>query len=444
MRTDADKRVQSSDTRTVRKLPPRDLCAPVGVRPLHVSHIYITGKTGTGKSTLLLSLMLEEQSGFALIDPHGDLARNIADNIPRERRDAIYLDPLHETHAIGFNPLERVPVPRRALAAAGIVSAFKSIWKDSWGPRLEYILHNSVRLLLDVPRATLIHLPLLLANDAYLAKALPYCTDPFIRYFWVYEFAGWSERLKSDAISPVQNKVGQFAANPTLRSILGQSSTLDLDRVLDGQILIANLSKQMGSEPSHLLGALLTTSLLQAAERRATVPESDRRPFTLFVDEFQNFTTETFGTILSEARKWKLRLVIANQFLGQLPPSLQQAVLGNVSKLIVFRTGAEDARLLAAELGIGNDRTLTDTSNFEAWEKHLANGTPTEADLIKTQVPALKGGRLAKVIAHTIAAHGRPKEKIAQEIERLFLTAGNDGGTTKRSARSTRRRTWTS
>lgn len=406
-------------------------------------HHYITGKTGTGKSTLLLSLMLEEQSGFALIDPHGDLARDIADNLPPERRDAIYLDPLLETHAIGFNPLEHVPLPQRPLAAAAIVSAFKAIWRESWGPRLEYILHNSVRLLLDVPNANLIHLPLLLSNERYLTGALPHSTDPFIRYFWTHEFAGYSDRLKAEAIAPVQNKVGQFAANPALRAILGQSSTLDLGRVLDGgQILIANLSKQMGAEPSHLLGALLTTAILQAAERRATVPESERRPFTLYVDEFQNFTTESFSSILSEARKWKLRLVLANQFLGQLPTSLQQAVLGNVGSLIVFRTGAEDARLLAAELGIENHRTLTDTSNFQAWTKRIRGGTPTEPDLITTEAPYLRGGRLAKVIRHTVSTHGRPKASIEQKIERLFLTAGNPRGTQKPRVQG--RRPWIS
>jgi hypothetical protein len=407
-----------------------------------VSHIYITGKTGTGKSTYLLSLMLAEQSGFALIDPHGDLARDIADNIPRERRDAIYLDPLHATHAIGFNPLELVPVPRRALAAAGIVSAFKSIWKESWGPRLEYILHNSVRLLLDVPKATLIHLPLLLSNERYLRDALPHATDPFIRYYWTHEFAAYSDRLRSEAISPLQNKIGQFAANPTLRAILGQSSTLDLDRVLGGQILIANLSKQMGAEPSHLLGALLTTAILQAAERRATVPESERRPFTLFVDEFQNFTTETFGTILSEARKWQLRLVLANQFLGQLPPTLQQAVLGNVDTLMVFRTGSEDAQLLAAELGIENHRTLRDTPNFRAWTKHLVDGMPSEPHVAFTELPTLTGGRLAKVIRHTLSAHARPRLSIEQKIAHLFLTAGTPRASDR--ARVQRRRPWIS
>ena len=389
-------------------------------------HLYVAGKTGTGKSTLLFNLMRSDIAagrGFALIDPHGDLAQSIINEIPPERiNDAIYLDPLDETHAIGFNPLEQVPESQRSLAAASIVSALKHIWSASWGPRMEYILGNSVRLLLDVPGATLLHLPILLANERVRRKYLTYSTDPFISYFWHAEFSAYSERFRLEAIAPVQNKVGQFAANPNLRAIMGQRSTVDIDAVMNGEkFFVANLPKQMGNEPSHLLGALLITAFSQAAERRVTVPESERLDFTLYVDEFQNFATESFATILSEARKWRLNLVLANQFLGQLPDTLRQAVLGNIGTLMVFRVGSEDAELLSAELGLKASGPLTDTPNFEAWVKRVRNNFPGEPMLVKTFFPDTNGNQYCdRVINRTRSRHATPRKKVEQKIAKLF------------------------
>ncbi len=389
-------------------------------------HLYISGKTGTGKSSLLLNLMLSDLAngrGFALIDPHGDLALSVADTVPRERvNSVVYLDPLDATHAVGFNPLQRVPPRQRAVAAAGIVSAFKNIWSESWGPRMEYILLHAVRLLLDIPGATLLHLPKILADDQYRDGVMRYATDPFTRYFWTREFAAYSERFRGEAIAPVQNKVGQFAANPMLRAIIGQPSTFDIDRMMNnGGILIANLSKQMGAEPSHLLGALLTTAFAQAAERRATIPESERKDFTLYADEFQNFATESFGMILSEARKWRLNLVLANQFLGQLPDTLRQAVLGNIGSLVVFRVGSEDAELLADELGMHMPSTLTDTPNFEAWTKTMPNGVPREPRPIQTKPPATRAtGSRRAIVNHTHARFARTRGRTEQWFARLY------------------------
>jgi hypothetical protein len=375
------------------------------------AHTYIIGRSGTGKSTLLASLMAEDEN-FALLDPHGDLANQVADACEPNR--TIYF---HHSLPLGFNPLDRGD----DLTAAEIVSAFKHIWAESWGPRMEYILYNALRLLID-NRATLLHLPRVLADDRYRAECLKRCADPFIRYFWEREFAGYSERFRAEAVAPVQNKVGQFCANPTIRAVLGQKSTLKFDKIINGKTFIANLSG-MGREPAHLLGALLVTAIHQAAQRRSTIPESERVPFTLYADEFQNFATDSFGTILSESRKWGLSLCLANQYLTQLPPGLQQAVLGNVGTLIVFRVASQDAELLAGEVGIEpvNAATLTDTANFEAVMRVVNDGVPSSPKRIKTTPPQwARTGMLASVLNRTRARYTRPSEDVEKRIKSIF------------------------
>jgi hypothetical protein len=275
-------------------------------------------------------------------------------------------------------------------------------------------------LLLDVPSATLLHLPLLLTDKRYRTKCIDKATDPFNAYFWREEFEKYSEKFRQEAIAPIQNKVGQFVGNPHLRAILGQPSTITPDDIMNkGKILVCNLSKRMGTEPSHLLGALLTSAFFQAAERRATIPESERRDFTLYCDEFQNFGTEAFGTILSEARKYRLSLVVANQFIGQLPESLKQAVLGNVGTLVSFRVGSEDADLLAAELDV-NRQTLIDLPNFELWMKRLADGVPTSAMHGRTSVSKVPGGRLDAVVAWTRARHSTLRAEQEERFKKLY------------------------
>lgn len=373
------------------------------------AHTYIIGRSGTGKSTLLASLMAKDEN-FALLDPHGDLANQVADAADPNR--TIYF---HHSLPLGFNPLDRAD----DLAANEIVSAFKHIWADSWGPRMEYILLNALRLLID-NRATLLHLPRVLADDRYRAQCVKRVTDPFVRWYWQEEFEGYSERFRSEAIAPIQNKVGQFCANPTIRAVLGQKSVLKFDKILNGQTFIANLSG-MGREPAHLLGALFVTAIHQAAQRRSTIPESNRIPFTLYADEFQNFATDSFSTILSESRKWGLSLCLANQYLTQLPAGLQQAVLGNIGTLIVFRVGSQDAKLLAAELGIENEATLTDTANFAAVVRYTRDGIPTSPYRIETTPPEWsRTGMLRAVLNRTWARYTRPNDKVERQIERIF------------------------
>lgn len=395
-------------------------------------HLYIIGKTGTGKSTLLYNLMradLEAGHGFALLDPHGDLATAIANATPawRIERGVIYLDPSDLEHPVGFNPLHNVVADHRPLVAAHIVAAFRHIWGDSWGPRLEYILTNSLRLLLDAPGSTLLGLPRLLSDDRYRNRLLAHERDPIVINFWLNEFANYSERFASEAIAPVQNKIGTLLSPPALRNMLGQTrSTLDIRRIMDArQVLIVNLAKgKLGDAPAHLLGAFLATAFAQAAEGRAIVPETERADFTLYADEFQNFATDSFATILSEARKYRLSLVLAHQFLGQLPDLLRQAVIGNAGSIVAFRIGAEDAPLMARELGIENSATLTDTPNFSAWTKLIKNGVPGDARIIETMPPdAENPRRLSAVINRTRARHTRPRANVESAITRFL---GND------------------
>jgi type IV secretory pathway TraG/TraD family ATPase VirD4 len=388
-------------------------------------HLYIIGKTGTGKSTLLFNLMLADLfggHGFALLDPHGDLATAIADATPswRIEHGVIYLDPSDLAHPVGFNPLNNVAVDQRPLVAAHVVAAFQHIWGASWGPRLEYILTNSLRLLLDAPGSTLLGLPRLLTDGDYRNRLLAHSCDPVVRNFWQNEFADYSERFAIEAVAPIQNKVGTLLSPPAIRNMLGQvRSTIDIRTIMDRrQVLIVNLTKgKLGEAPTHLLGAFLATAFAQAAEARADVAEDKRADFTLYADEFQHFATDSFATILSEARKYHLALVLAHQFVGQLPPLLRQAVIGNAGSIVAFRIGAEDAPLIASEIGIDNQLTLTDTSNFSAWAKLVRNGVPSEARAINTLPPdATTTGRLPAVRNRTRARYARPRATVEKRI----------------------------
>lgn len=390
-------------------------------------HLYLIGKTGTGKSTLLYNLMAADAEGghgFALLDPHGDLAMMVADSLPPQRIDAIYVDPADLSHAVGFNPLHAVAPDRRSLVTAHIVAAFRHIWGTSWGPRLEYILTEALRLLLDTPGTSLLGLPRLLVDEGYRGRLLKQACDPLVRVFWQTEFATYPQRLQAEAVAPIQNKIGTLLAAPAIRNMLGQPrSTLDIPRIMDrGQVLLVNLAKgRLGEGPAHLLGALFATAFAQAAAARADRPEHDRRDFTLYADEFQNFATDSFAGILSEARKYRLSLVLAHQFLGQLPPPLRQAVFGNAGSLIVFRVGAEDAPMLAAELGLESAASVTDTANFAAWCKLMRDGQPLDPRPLSTfAAEPLVVGRLAAVQRRSRARYARPREIVENRILRFF------------------------
>lgn len=391
-------------------------------------HVHLIGKTGTGKTTLLRTLVYEDLAAgrnFAVLDPLGGLADAVIDAVPKARNDeVVYFNPADLEHPIAFNPLDGVPPDMRHLVADHVVSAFMHIWGASLEdtPRLVYVLYNGLRLLLDTPGSTLLGLPRLLVDDRYRMRLLKRCNDPVVRGYWENEFAAYDDRFRTQVISPVQNKIGMLLSPPGLRLIVGQPrSTIDIGRLMnEGGVLVANLAKgKIGATASHLLGAFLATTIAQVAEERAAIPFEDRVDFTLYADEVQNIATESFAQVLSEARNWRLMCVLAHQHLSQLPRRLQDAIIANCGNYVVYRIGSQDADVMAAELGIENARTLSDTSNFAAWAKLLVGGNPTDAFPLDTTLPEpMAHGRAGAVIAHTRARHTRTRATVERIITR--------------------------
>jgi hypothetical protein len=324
-------------------------------------HVYVVGKTGVGKSTLLENMAIadiEAGRGIAFIDPHGESAEKLLDFIPEERLDdVIYFDPSDMEYPIAFNPMEQVGNEFRHLVASGIMGVFKKIWVDAWSARMEYILNNTLLALLELPNSTLLGVLRMFAEPPYRKKIVDNLQDPVIKAFWQNEFARYSQKLETEALAAIQNKVGQFVSNPLIRNILGQSrSTINMREIMDtGKIFIVNLSKgKMGEDNSALLGAMIISRLQLAAMSRVDIPEDRRRDFYMYVDEFQNFATDSFASILSEARKYRLSLTLAHQYIGQLVTNdgntkVRDAVFGNVGTIITFRVGAADGEFLEKE-----------------------------------------------------------------------------------------------
>ena len=392
-------------------------------------HLYVIGQTGTGKSTLLLNLIQQDLAageGLALLDPHGDLAEAVLDHVPRARtNDLVYINPADAERPIGFNPLSRVPDDLKPIVADGVVAAFRHVWPDSWGPRLDYILTNAVRALLDVPGATLLMLPRLLIDEGFRGRLVErHVSDPVVRSFWVNEYAGYNDSFRNEAISPIQNKIGKALMVPSLRNMLAQpKSTITFRRLMDeGAIVICNLSKgALGESTAHLLGALLTTAFAQAALSRADTPAPDRRVFHLYADEFQSFATESFALILSEARKYGLTLTVGHQYLDQLPDPLRAAVFGNVGSMIACRAGATDAPVLAEQIGLGGADALLDLPNFCAWARLLRSGTPTSPIRLDLHdAPRARRSSSHRLIATSRMRFGRPRPEVEARIRRFL------------------------
>ncbi|NUJ80259.1 type IV secretion system DNA-binding domain-containing protein [Methylocystis sp. FS] len=394
-------------------------------------HLYLVGQTGTGKSTLLLNLLRQDfqrGAGVALLDPHGDLALAALDHIPRWRtNDLVYIDPADSERPIGFNPLSRVPLDLAPIVADGIVSAFRHVWPESWGPRLDYILTNAVRALLDVPGATLLMLPRMLIDTPYRVQLVHrHVSDPVVRHYWQNEYAGYTESFRREAIAPIQNKIGKALMTPSLRNMLAQPrSTITPRRLMDeGAIVICNLSKgALGESTAHLLGALLVTALAQAALSRAVTPASERRVFHLYADEFQSFATESFSLILSEARKYALTLILAHQYLDQLPLPLRAAIFGNTGSIIACRTGVSDAPILAEQIGLGGDDALLDLRNFSAWARLLREGQPSSPIPFRL-FPAPRPLRpsVHRLILTSRARFGRDRQEVEEKIREFLAT----------------------
>lgn len=321
-------------------------------------HTYIVGKTGMGKSVVLENMAyndIKAGHGLVFIDPHGDTVEKLLDLIPAKRiNDVVYFNPSDVDYPVAFNPLESVEPKYRHLVASGLIGVFKKIWADSWGPRLEYILRNAILSLLEYPGSTLLGITRILVDKYYRKKVLEKVSDPVVRSFWIDEYDNYNEKFRTEAISPIQNKIGQFLSSAIIRNIVGQpKSTIDLRSIMDEQkILLMDLSKgKVGEDNSALLGAMMVTKIQLAAMSRIDVPENERLDFFMYVDEFQNFITESFATILSEARKYRLDLTIAHQYIEQLGEVVKPAVFGNVGTMMLFQVGAEDAEFLEKEFG---------------------------------------------------------------------------------------------
>ncbi len=398
-------------------------------------HMYVIGKTGMGKTNLLENLAIQDIQkghGIAFIDPHGDTAEKLIKAIPAHRiNDVIYLNPSDQDFPIAFNVMEKVDPEYRHLVASGLVGVFKKIWADSWGPRLEYILRNAILALLEYPGSTLLGVTRILVDKSYRARVVEKITDPVVRSFWVDEFSQWNDRVLQEVISPIQNKVGQFLSSSLIRNIVGQTvSSFNIREVMDHQkILIINLSKgRIGEDNGALLGAMMITKIQLAAMGRVDIPEDDRKDFYLYVDEFQNFATESFANILSEARKYHLNLILANQYVTQIDEKVRDAIFGNAGSIISFRVGAMDAEFLEKEFEpvfMMND--IINLPKYQIYLKLMIDGIAGDA-FSATTLPPIKledAGNEAKIINSSRERYSSSKADVEDKIRRWsgMLTA---------------------
>lgn len=392
-------------------------------------HVYIIGKTGMGKSTLLENMVIQDiknGEGLAFVDPHGKSAEFLLDFVPPERlKDVIYFAPFDLENPISFNIMEDVGSDKRHLVANGLMSSFKKIWPDVWSSRMEYILNNCLLALLEYPDSTLLGVNRLLSDKVYRQKVVDNITDPSVKSFWVDEFAKYNERYMQEAGDAIKNKIGQFTANPLIRNIIGQSkSSIDLRRVMDERkILIINLSKgRLGDQNANLLGGILITKIYLAAMSRAGAESSSlsRLPyFYLFVDEFQSFVNESFADILSEARKYKLSLTIAHQYIEQMPEEVRNAVFGNVGTTIAFRVGPFDAEVL--ETIFFPTFTKEDLVNLGFAQIYLTLsidgvGSPPFSATTLPPILAVSDSIKDEIIAYVRKTYAKPRELVEKEI----------------------------
>lgn len=382
-------------------------------------HIWAIGKTGTGKSTLIANMAIDDlkkDRGLAIIDPHGDLCDIVLNYIPKHRiNDVIYFNPADTGYPIVINPLEVTNNEEAELVVSGIVSIFNKIFGFSWGPRLEYILRNSLFTLAQYPNSTLKDVPLLLTNKSFRQKVENTISDPTMAAFWRDEFDKMPERLQQEAISPILNKVGQFVTSPLIRTVIGQpKSTIKLDDVMNGgKILLANLSQgRLGEDNAALLGAMLITKFQLAAMHRVSLPEEQRRDFYLYVDEFQNFATGSFIKIMSEARKYRLDIMLANQYMAQIPEEVTKAILGNAGTVMTFAVGANDADILTKEFGeVFTAQDLINLGKYQIATKMTIDGQITRP-FVSTTLPLPISSNLNKdKVIQTSRAHWSGKFK---------------------------------
>ncbi|OGY44120.1 MAG: hypothetical protein A2731_02910 [Candidatus Buchananbacteria bacterium RIFCSPHIGHO2_01_FULL_39_8] len=392
-------------------------------------HLYLIGKTGMGKSTVMENMIIQDiinGEGVALVDPHGDLAEKILDYIPSNRiNDVIYFNPADIKYPIAFNVMESVGPEHKHLIASGLIGVFKKLWVDSWGPRLEYVLRNAILALLDYPGSTLLGVMRILVDKTYRNKVIAKIKDPVVKSFWVEEYSKYPQQFQTEAIAPIQNKVGQFLSTALIRNVVGQvKSTIDLRKIMDEKkILIMNLSKgRIGEDASALLGAMMITKIQLAAMSRIDIPENTRQDLYLYVDEFQNFATESFAAILSEARKYRLNLIIGHQYIEQLSEEVQAAVFGNVGTIMCFRIGAGDAEFLAQEFApYFTEEDLVNLTKYDTYLKLMIDGVasnPFSATTLSPMAADDKTNNKEKVINVSRERYAKNREVVEEKISR--------------------------
>ncbi len=396
-------------------------------------HTYVLGKSGTGKSVLLENMIIQNiqnGEGVCVVDPHGELAEKILESIPAERaQDVIYFNPADTDNPMGFNVLQLDDPKYKHLVASGLMGIFTKIWANVWSSRMEYILNNAILALLDTPDTTLLGIPRLLVDKDYRQYVIGNLKDPVVKAFWVHEFEAWKEQFRNEAIAPIQNKVGQFLSSSIVRNVVGQSrSAINIfDIMNEKKILIINVSKgRIGEDNSALLGGMMITKIQLAAMERVRIPEQERKDFYLYIDEFQNFSTESFGSILSEARKYRLCLIIAHQYTAQLDEKVRDAVFGNVGTMIIFRVGADDADNVEKEFS--PEFTVEDfvnLPNYHIYTKLMVDGVTSRPFSART-LPPIEVHTTPEVqelvISTSRKLYTKPRVVVEAEVDRWSST----------------------
>ena len=389
-------------------------------------HVYVIGKTGMGKTAMLQNMAIQDiqnGNGIGFIDPHGEAAEELLDFIPSNRiNDVVYINPGDLDFPIAFNVMENVSLEYRHLVAGGLMGAFKKIWPDVWSARMEYILNNTILALLEYPGSTLLGVNRMLSDPEFRKEVVTKVTDPVVKSFWVNEFARYAQKYETEATAAIQNKIGQFISAPLIRNIIGQvRSSISMRDIMDNKkILIMNLSKgKIGEDNSALLGALLITKLQLAAMSRVDIPEGDRKDFFLYVDEFHNFATESFANILSEARKYRLALILAHQYIAQMDEMVRDAVFGNVGTIISFRVGAEDAEYLEKEFVpefFAQD--IVNLGKYNIYLKLMIDGLAGRP-FSATTIPPMESEKVSnkeKIIKESRERYATPRQKVDEAI----------------------------
>lgn len=394
-------------------------------------HMYVIGMTGTGKTTLIENMVLQDihsGRGLCVIDPHGEFVERVLAQIPSERaEDVVYFNPVDSDYPIGFNILDVPDLRYKHLVVSDLMGIFTKIWANVWSARMEYIMQNCILALLDTPGTTLLGITRILVDKDYRQKIIANVKDPVVRSFWVNEYETWRDQFRNEAIVPIQNKVGQFLNTSFIRNIVGQpKSTLNVQEIMnDGKILLVNVSKgRIGEDNSQLLGAMLITKIQLAAIERVRIPEEDRQDFYMYVDEFQNFATDSFASILSEARKYRLNLIIAHQYIGQLvtdvSTKVRDAVFGNVGTKLSFRVGAPDAEFLATEYAPEFiEQDLVNLPNHTIYLRLMVDGVTSRPFSASTLAPLkfeTDPGVKEKIITLSRQRYGVPRQQVEERI----------------------------